>query len=53
MRDEDEPRSEFENASEKLKDGLRSCHHVIENYRAMLKGEDAQPAAATGEDDRA
>lgn len=30
---------DYEEAHAKLKDGLESCHNVVENYRAMLKGE--------------
>jgi hypothetical protein len=41
----------FEDASAKLKDGLESCHNVVENYRVMLKGDavDEVPANAPAE----
>lgn len=37
--------SDDEEASAKLKDGLESCHNVVDNYRAMLTGEVTADAA--------
>lgn len=40
MSDEDPPRGEnLEQASLKLAQGLKACHTVVANYRAMLGGE--------------
>jgi hypothetical protein len=38
--DEDPPReANLEQASLKLAQGLKTCHSVVDNYRAMLGGE--------------
>jgi len=34
--------STYEEANAKLKDGLESCHNVVENYRAMLTADVAE-----------
>ena len=42
MSDADEPRdADFEQASSQLNHGLKSCRAVVENYRAILTGEQA------------
>lgn len=42
MADSNEPRdADFEQASSQLNQGLRTCRAVVENYRAILTGEQA------------
>jgi len=39
----------------RLKDGLKSCHNVVENYRSMLEGQSRKgspPEAANEGDER-
>lgn len=31
--------ADFEEASSRLVEGLKSCHSVVKNYRAMISGE--------------
>jgi hypothetical protein len=31
--------ADFESESSKLNEGLKSCHAVVANYRAMLRGD--------------
>lgn len=50
MADSNEPRdADFEQASSQLNQGLRTCRAVVENYRAILTGE--QPANDDDRDD--
>ena len=45
---EDDPHSaEFEQASARLTDGLRSCRAVFEKYRSKLGSDTPAPAATT------
>jgi hypothetical protein len=44
---EDAPDADFEQASEKLSKGLKTCRTVVENYRHMLTGEEAAAAEKT------
>ena len=37
--EEHPPEAEFEEASNKLSEGLRCCRAVVANYRSMLEGE--------------
>jgi len=37
----DAPESDFERESSRLNEGLKSCRSVMDNYRAMMLGEQA------------
>ena len=41
---ENQRENDFERESSRLNDGLKSCRAVVDNYRAMIAGE--QPHAA-------
>lgn len=44
-----EPRdADYEEANSQLVAGLKSCRSVVENYRAMLSGEQDEPTADGG-----
>jgi hypothetical protein len=43
---EDAPDADFEQASEKLSQGLKTCRAVIRNYRHMLAADEPAPDAA-------
>ena len=38
--------SDFERESSRLNEGLKSCRAVVNNYRAMMCGDDAQDEGA-------
>jgi hypothetical protein len=44
----DSPEGEFEDANNRLSEGLKSCRAVLSNYRALLESEGKDGAA--GED---
>ena len=41
---------DFEEASTRLNEGLKTCRAVIDNYRAMIIGEHGSRAAANDDD---
>ena len=46
----DQPEANFEDASSKLNDGLKSCRSVVEHYRVMLNVPQSE-AQDTGPDE--
>ena len=48
MTDKTKP-TEFEDVSEMLKDGLKSCHELVDDYRAVLKGSATEVPQAEAE----
>jgi hypothetical protein len=38
--------ADFESASSQLNEGLKTCHTMVANYRAMLRGDNEDRAAS-------
>jgi hypothetical protein len=45
----DSPEGEFEEANNRLSEGLKSCRAVLSNYRALLESEGKEGAAGDDE----
>lgn len=43
-----DPEENFEDASSRLDEGLKSCRAVVSGYRALLAGEDGDDAVPGG-----
>ena len=45
------PESDFERESSRLNEGLKSCRSVMDNYRAMMLGDEANDNASEQAED--